>query len=298
MGIRTIGIIAASSVLLWSASAQRDDTRAQSAPAATVVLCYDRARDVVSRELASVCHGIVVDEAEAAAVKARRDQAVARNLGDPAHAATSEKRLASIGTAFYVDEIGRLVTNYHVIEECGSVLIRRDGQAKGDAKVLAVDTQRDLALLQGSDPSAAFAWFRSGGDNDLGRSVVVVGFPDQGMPTLVPVATPGTLLRANDGLGHIIIGADVHHGNSGSPILDSGGLVIGIVNAKLNIARVFAQTGKQAESTGIGIASAAVVDFLRRTATTFHVRNPYADRDAGHILELARPFVARVECWR
>jgi S1-C subfamily serine protease len=128
--------------------------------------------------------------------------------------------------------------------------------------------------------------------------VVAVGFPYQGLPTLVPVATPGTLLRANDGLGHIIINANVHHGNSGGPIFDNGGLVIGIVDAKLDVARVFAQTGKQLEDTGVGVAAATVVDFLRRTNTRFHVRDRNAETDARHILELARSFVARAECWR
>ncbi|SRR6266567_3136126 len=275
------------------------DTGAQPAtPAPLVVYCYDRERDVVSRELAGACHGTVVNEAEVAAIKARRDQAIARTLGKPAQKVPEGRRLASVGTAFYVDETGRLVTNHHVIADCETVLIRFDGQPQQDAEVLAVDTQHDLALLQASDRSPGFAWFRAGGESGLGGSVVAVGFPNQGLPTLLPVATPGTLLRGNDGSGHIVFNADVRHGNSGSPIFDGGGLVIGIVNAKLNIARLFLQTGKQLEDTGVGVAATTVVDFLRRTNTQFHVRDRNADTDTPHILALARSFVARAECWR
>jgi S1-C subfamily serine protease len=263
-----------------------------------VVYCFDRARDVVTRELAGACHGTVVDEAEAAAIKARRDQEIARTLGKPTQKESDGRRLASVGTAFYVDETGRLITNHHVVADCGAVRIRSDGQLLQDAAVIAIDNQHDLALIQASGRSPGFAWFRSGGESGLSGSVVAVGFPDEGLPTLRPIATPGTLLRANDGLGHIIINADIHHGSSGSPIFDTGGLVIGVVDAKLNIARVFAETGKQLEDTGIGVAAAAVVDFLQRTNTRFHIRDRNADTDPRHIFDVARSFVARAECWR
>jgi S1-C subfamily serine protease len=275
------------------------ETRAQqAAPAPLVVYCYDRERDVVTRELASACHGKVVDEAEVAAIKARRDQEIARTLGKPTQNGPEGRRLASVGTAFYVDETGRLLTNHHVIADCEAVLIGSADHPKQDATVIAVDAQHDLALLQVSDRAPGFAWFRSGGENGLNGSVVAVGFPNEGLPTLIPVATPGRLLRADDGLGHIIIGADMRHGNSGSPIFDTGGLVIGIVDAKLDLARVFAQTGKQLDDTGIGVTVTAIVDFLRRTNTPFHTRDRNADTDSQHILELARSFVARAECWR
>jgi S1-C subfamily serine protease len=298
MGLKAGYLVLAGLALQLGQAAICEKAGAQPAAAPLVVYCYDRARDVVSRELAGACHGLVVDEAEAAAIKARRDQEIARTLGKPAQKSPEGRRLASIGTAFYVDETGRLVTNHHVIADCEAVLIRFNGGLPQDATVLAVDAQHDLALLQASDRSPGFAWFRSGGENGLSGSVVAVGFPDEGLPTLLPVATPGRLLRANDGLGHIIISADVHHGNSGGPIFDASGLVIGIVDAKLNIARVFAQTGKQLDDTGVGVAAAAVVDFLQRTNTRFHTLDRSADTTAPHILELARSFVARAECWR
>lgn len=291
-------LVIGSALLLGQAATGRQTWAQPAGPAPLVVYCYDRERDMVSRELAGSCHGMVVDEAGAAVIKARRDQEIARTLAKPTQKAPEGRRLASVGTAFYVDETGRLVTNHHVIADCDTVLIRFGGQPQQDAEVLAIDAQHDLALLQVSDRSPGFAWFRAGGESGLGGSVVAVGYPNQGLPTLLPVATQGALLRANDGSGHIVFNADVRHGNSGSPILDSGGLVIGIVDAKLDIARLFLQTGKQLDDTGVGIAGATVEDFLRRTNTQFHVRDRSADTDTPHILALARTFVARAECWR
>ena len=299
MGGRVSYLLVIGLALFLGQAATVRDTWAQPAtPAPLVVFCYDRERDVVTHEMPGACHGTVVDEAEAAAIKARRDQQIARTLGKPMQKVPEGRRLASVGTAFYVDETGRLVTNHHVIADCEAVFIRFDGQPQLDAEVLAVDAQHDLALLQVSGRSPGFAWFRAGDGSGLGGSVVAVGYPNQGLPTVLPVATQGTLLRANDGLGHIVFNADVHHGNSGSPILDSGGLVVGIVEAKLDIARLFLQTGKQLEDTGVGVAGTTVVDFLQRTNTRFHVRDRSADTDIPHILALARTFVARAECWR
>jgi len=283
---------------LGQAATCKDAWAQPAAPTPLVVYCYDRERDVVTHELAGACHGTVIDEAGAAAIKARRDQQIANTIGKSVQKGPEGRRLASVGTAFYVDETGRLVTNHHVIAECEAVLIGSGDHPKEDAKVLAVDAQHDLALLQASGRAPGFAWLRSGSANGLSGMVVAVGFPNQGLPTLIPVATSGRLLRADDGLGHIIISADVRHGNSGSPIFDSGGLVIGVVDAKLNIARIFAQTGKQLDDTGVGVSVATIVDFLQRTNTRFHTRDQNADTDSQHILELARSFVARTECWR
>lgn len=272
--------------------------RAQLAPPVTplVVYCYDRSRDVVSRELIGQCHGTIVDESEASAIKARRDQEIARTLAKPAQKGPQGQRLVSVGTAFYVDETGRLLTNGHVIADCDTVRI--SGENSQDAKVIAVDAQHDLAIVQGSKSAPGFAWFRTGSGGGASGTVIAVGFPNEGLPTLLPVVTQGKLLRADDGLGRVIIGADFRHGSSGSPIFDSSGLVIGIVDAKLDISHIFARTGKEVPETGIGIAVSPILDFLRRTDTRFHVRDRDADADTRQILALARSFVARAECWR
>jgi S1-C subfamily serine protease len=286
-------------IALIALLALNQDVQAQAVtPPPSVIYCYDRERDVVSRELAGACRGTIVDEAEAEAIKERREREVARAIGKSAIPSPAGRRLASLGTAFYVNEIGRLVTNQHVVADCGSVMIRLMGDKVSDAQILAVDAQHDLALLQGSDRSPAYATFRSGDGIGLSGSVLMVGFPDRGMPVIVPVATAGTLLRANDGLGRIVISADVHHGNSGSPIFDTGGLVIGVVDAKLNLARIFAETGAQTSETGVGIAATVVVDFLRRTNTHFYTRDRNADTDSRGIFEGARAFVVRTECWK
>src|SRR5271169_2084617 len=76
---------------------QGAEAQAVTSPTA-VVYCYDRERDVVSRELRGACHGAIVDQAAAEAIKARRDEALARTLGKPAQEAPEGRHLASLGT--------------------------------------------------------------------------------------------------------------------------------------------------------------------------------------------------------
>src|SRR5579859_763595 len=122
-------------LFLGQAAPVRDTWAQPAAPAPLVVFCYDRERDLVTHELAGACHGTVVDEAEAAAIKARRDQEIARTLAKPTQKVPEGRRLSSVGTAFYVDETGRLLTNHHVIADCERVLIRFGGQPQQEAEV-------------------------------------------------------------------------------------------------------------------------------------------------------------------
>jgi S1-C subfamily serine protease len=247
--------------------------------------------------LASACHGTVVSEAEAKAIKERRNQAIARVLTAQPRSDPEGMRLAKLGTAFYINEIGEMLTNHHVIVDCRVVTVHTRGGTPVNAQVLAIDAQHDLALLQSSAGARDYAVFRSEQAVGMSASVATVGYPDEGLPSLEPAVTPGALLKGDDGLGHILIHANVRSGNSGGPIFDSTGLVIGIVNAELDQARFYARTGKQASDTGAGIALSTISGFLRRTNARYHVANEGETLDPGRILKLATAFVARAECW-
>jgi len=294
--IRVLSVAAA--MLPVGANAGGNAANGPPSPTPAVVYCHDRARDVVTRVLASECRGEIISETEAEAIKQRRERAIAHTLNAQPHGGLQGLRLSSIGTAFYVNEEGRLLTNHHVVADCKAVTTHSMGHATLTADVLAVDIQHDLALLKVADPSPGFAVFRTTTANGMNASITAVGYPDEGLPSLEPRVTQGVILRAEDGSGHILIAADVRHGNSGGPILDSGGLVIGVVSAKLNLPRIYAQTGHEVAETGLGITVATVLDFLRRNNTGFHVANGSEAIDGERRMALARSLVARAECWR
>lgn len=138
------------------------------------------------------------------------------------------------GTGFAITSSGILVTNYHVVSEYDSVYVQNAAGKSFKAKVLYTEPQSDIAILKIVDTA-----FRSLGPipytfkktaSDLAESVYTYGYPqDQ------PVFGDGKLTSANGLNGDSLdyqISIPVNPGNSGGPLMDNRGNVIGIVQAK------------------------------------------------------------------
>jgi S1-C subfamily serine protease len=292
-----ISLVLALGLLPHATLADGSGTAPPAGASSTVVWCLDRERDVVHRDVASACPGSIVSDAEARAIQERREEAVAHALAAQP-SGPEGLRFASLGTAFYVDGDGTLLTNRHVVADCKAVQVRSLGRPPINAAELAVDQMHDLALLHAGARSPGVAVFRSGAMGGIAPGVAAVGYPNEGLPALQPQRTAGTLLRSDDGSGRMLISIDVRHGNSGGPILDSGGLVIGVVVAKVNTAAVYARTGEQVGDTGVGIPIATVLEFLTRNHVQFHSSSGARALDGTQVLAEADAFVARAECWR
>jgi S1-C subfamily serine protease len=150
----------------------------------------------------------------------------------------------SSGTAFAVAP-GLLITNHHVVARCSSVdVVTTDGRRGGS--VLDADAQIDFALLRVSGIPSATARLRSPRNIRLGESVTVFGFPLTGSLSSGGNFTTGVVsaLRGfRDAPGALQITAPVQSGNSGGPLMDASGLVIGVVQAKLDALRSAVVTG-------------------------------------------------------
>lgn len=279
-----------------------DGARARSDPpsAPVVVYCYDRDRDVVSHVIAGECRGTVVSEDAAQELSERRELRIKRAVGAEPRIGRDGLRLASLGTAFYVDESGRVLTNHHVVVDCKLVTLMDAGEER-PARVLAVDAANDLALLQGDAKAGGVAVFGFEGDAGLHSALAAVGYPDQGLPPREPLMTPGNLMGVADvgsSAQRLVIAADIRKGNSGGPIFDDRGRVIGVVNAKIDPVRVYEKTGRDVDDVGLGIPLSTVLEFLRRNDARFHQAKGGAKLEPGQILSLARQFVVRADCWK
>lgn len=144
---------------------------------------------------------------------------------------TSERE--SLGTGFYISSDGKVATNLHVLGDAARIVIRHEnGRTFTVQRVLVQDHQTDLAILQTSNRSAHPLTLGDSDKVQRGQEICVIG---SALGVLEGSITTGIVsgVRNFDGLRTIQVSAPISPGNSGSPVLNRRGEVIGITNASL-----------------------------------------------------------------
>jgi serine protease Do len=147
---------------------------------------------------------------------------------------------AGMGSGFFINADGYLITNYHVIEKETKieVTVFREGQDGFEptkfktVKIEAINPFVDLALLKVEDAEAQpfkFAYLGSMADLMVGEDVFAIGNP-LGLERTVTDGVISTKNRAFEGLVYVQTNADINPGNSGGPLFDLAGQVIGVTN--------------------------------------------------------------------
>jgi len=182
----------------------------------------------------------------------------------PSYQTNSDKVIsAASGSGFVVSSSGHVITNNHVINGCQNVKIHHKGQAV-PAVVVTYDPQNDLALLKGDfRPSTVLPL--SNQKPELLQDVYVAGYPfGKRISTSVKV-TKGiisSLTGIGNNFSNIQIDAALQPGNSGGPILNDRGNVVGVAVAKLDLKKVLKNFGVIPENTNFGIKTNVVRSLL------------------------------------
>lgn len=131
-----------------------------------------------------------------------------------------------LGTGFVISTDGKIVTNYHVIEDAHSADITINDKKYKIVSVLAYDVNLDLAVLKinATDLTAATI---SKNSVDVGSTVYAIG-SSRGMTNSYSQGIVSYANRVTDGVTYIQHDASITHGNSGGPLLNAYGEVIGI----------------------------------------------------------------------
>jgi S1-C subfamily serine protease len=205
---------------------------------------------------------------------------------------------ATSGTAFFVSKDGAAITNSHVVERCQQIRVGISGQ-QGSARVSGRDDKNDLALLATDlHPVQAANWRPS---VQQGEDIVVYGFPLAGV-----LATGGNVATGNvtalAGLGDdsrfLQISAPVQPGNSGGPLLDRNGNVVGIVVAKLNALNIASATGDIPQNVNFAIKASVAGAFLDAQNVVHAEGGGTNALSTPAITERAKSFTAQVICVR
>ena len=166
-----------------------------------------------------------------------------------------------VGSGFVLDQSGHILTNYHVVEGAQRVEVGFSDDTILSAQVIGLDARTDLALLKVEAPDGLLSPVELGTSADLqvGQRAIAIGNPfgqfERTLTTGV-ISALGRSLEGADGrtiTGVIQTDAAINRGNSGGPLLDSSGRVIGINTA------IFSPSG-----TSAGVGFAVPIDTVRR----------------------------------
>jgi hypothetical protein len=154
------------------------------------------------------------------------------------------------GTGFFVDDLGHVLTARHVVQSCGRIVVQKEGRST-TARLIALSTPYDLALLKTPTTRGIAAVFPRTAPSSVNSMVFAADYTS--LPTMV--TRGGMLANASVGktsgsneAGHIAITSTVTFGASGAPVLDSRGLVEGVISRKTNVNRVLAVSAASAKS--------------------------------------------------
>ena len=203
----------------------------------------------------------------------------------------------STGSGFRITTRGHVLTNAHVVRECAEVRI----PPKGIVQVAARDNASDLALLQAPAGTAhVSARFRQGRGIRPGANILVVGYPLRGLVasgTNVSTGAVSALVGPGDDRSLIQITAPVQPGNSGGPVLDAGGNVVGVVVGKLDAIKVATSTGDIPQNVNFAVSAGAVRAFLDDEGIPYETAPSDKTLELVEVAATAKEYTVLVECW-
>jgi S1-C subfamily serine protease/Holliday junction resolvasome RuvABC ATP-dependent DNA helicase subunit len=206
--------------------------RARGAPdfanARTARTVLERAREAQAARIAPLIGSAGVDLGELTAADFR-----VATSGDYENRFGAANR-RDTGTGFFVSADGHLVTNAHVVDGCTDPSVVCGLAEPVIAQVVARDTANDLAVLKVDFASEHVARLRTG--VRIGEEIAAFGYPLQGVLSAggnFTVGNVSSLAGIKEDSRHIQISAPIQPGNSGGPVVDQAGNVIGIVVSKL-----------------------------------------------------------------
>jgi S1-C subfamily serine protease len=209
----------------------------------------------------------------------------------------AQARRVSSGTGFVVAQ-DRVLTNQHVVDGCDRILARTpDGRWLAATPPAQVDAALDLAVLTIPGNPGPTLGFRTAPGIRRGEDVIAYGFPLAGLLSADPKLTRGVvnaLAGIRNDPNNIQISAEVQPGNSGGPLLDMQGNVVGVVVSKLDSTRV-----RNVDNVNFAVRGEAAQAFLRRANVPFRtVESRGTDRSAADVGDIAHRSTVLLRCER
>lgn len=186
-----------------------------------------------------------------------------------------------------------VITNYHVIANCS--VLKVDGHR---VQVVGSDPKSDLAALK-SDDKRSFGKLTSKRAS-LGEQISAAGFPLRGVLTGLNVTNGNisSLSGINGDTRLLQISAPVQPGNSGGPLLDWSGNIVGVVVSKLDAIKTAQATGDIPQNVNFAINVNTLRGFLDANSLDYETAASDKSITPASIAQKAQIFTTLVECWK
>jgi len=164
------------------------------------------------------------------------------------------------GAGFVVDDAGHILTAAHVVRKAKRVEVKLAGGARRSARVTVADTGRDLALLDSDDAALPSVTLSPSTGLRPGQDVFALGAP-MGLEHTVTKGVVSALSRRVGGQDFLQIDAALNPGNSGGPVVDDRGAVVGMSTVVV----------KDAQNLGFAVPSEVLAGFLEESKIPYRV---------------------------
>lgn len=203
------------------------------------------------------------------------------------------------GSGVVVARDGTILTNSHVVQSCRNIRVTLEGHPPQPASVVARDAVTDLAALKSTLHARDVARFRQDKPIRSGDNVVVIGYPLASLLSREPNVTAGVvsaLAGLHSDKRHYQITAPIQLGNSGGPLADMSGNLVGIVVSTLNATKVGERTGAIPQNVNFAIKSELARKFLADNGVTVETAPAATTLSPADVGDLVRKVTVFVEC--
>jgi S1-C subfamily serine protease len=205
------------------------------------------------------------------------------------------------GSGVAIGSHGEILTNSHVLENCAKITVQLSSSNPQTAVFVARDQKNDLAVIRIDAAPASVAVFRDGAPIRAGDTVVALGYPLSGLlasSANLSVGNVSALAGLGDDNRYFQISAPIQPGNSGGPLLDASGHLVGIVTAKLNAAHVARFTGDIPQNVNFAIKAEVARAFLDSKAIAYRMARSEQQLSPADVGDIAQPSTVHIRCQR
>ena len=211
------------------------------------------------------------------------------------------KSKGSSGTGIAISSAGHILTNHHVVKGCTTIRATTHGGIATKARLLKTDRRNDLAVIKidAQLPADAIALFSSERSVKLGETIAVYGFPFAGALSSSGNVVSGnvtSLAGLRDDARYLQISAPVQPGNSGGPLVDQTGKIVGVVTARMNDLATVEATGALPQNVNFALKANIALNFLDAHSIPYGLAEAAEPLPLTELAAKSQRFTAFIQC--